>query len=182
MEPAMSDPHQLKSYIRNVADFPKPGIMFRDITPLLGTPEAFGRAVSALATSFRDLRPTAILAAESRGFIFAAPLALELGAAFVPVRKPGKLPYQTRRLQYDLEYGSDALEIHTDAVSAGSRVLLIDDLLATGGTIEACLKLALDSGAEVVGCGFLIELSFLGGREKLGSRRVVSLMEYHDET
>ncbi len=178
----MSDPYQLKSHIRNVADFPKPGIMFRDITPLLSSPVAFDRSIKAFADAFRDTKPTAILAAESRGFIFAAPLALELGAAFVPVRKPGKLPYKTQRFEYDLEYGSDVLEMHIDAVTPGSRVLLIDDLLATGGTIEACLKLAELCGAEVVGCGFLIELSFLNGRKKLDPHRVVSLIEYHDET
>jgi len=178
----MSDPYQLKPFIRNVPDFPKPGIMFRDITPLLATPEAFGRAVQAFADAFRDARPTTILAAESRGFIFAAPLALELGAAFIPVRKPGKLPFQTRKHSYDLEYGSDTLEMHIDAVTPASRVLLIDDLLATGGTIEACLKLAQESGAEVVGCGFLIELSFLNGRKRLEPHPVVSLMDYADET
>ena len=177
----MSDQYQLKSHIRSVPDFPKPGIMFRDITPLLSDPQAFQRTIEAFAEQFRDARPTAILAAESRGFIFAAPLALELGAAFVPVRKPGKLPFETRRLQYDLEYGSDALEMHVDAIEPGSRVLLIDDLLATGGTIEACLKLANLCGAEIVGCGFLIELSFLKGRQRLNPHRVVSLIEYHDE-
>ena len=177
----MSDPHQLKPFIRNVSDFPKPGIMFRDITPLLASPVAFQKVVQGFADAFRDVRPTAILAAESRGFIFAAPLALELGAAFIPVRKPGKLPYKTRQYSYDLEYGSDTLEMHIDAVEPGSRVLLIDDLLATGGTIEACLKLAEQSGAEVVGCGFLIELSFLGGRRRLAPHRIVSLVEYADE-
>ncbi len=177
----MSDPYELKSFIRNVADFPKPGIMFRDITPLLASPVAFGRVIKAFADTFRDTKPTAILAAESRGFIFAAPLALELGASFVPVRKPGKLPFQTRRWQYDLEYGSDTLEIHVDAIAPGERVLLIDDLLATGGTIDACLQLAAESQAEIVGCGFLIELSFLGGRKRLSPHRVVSLVEYHDE-
>lgn len=176
------DPYSLKPHIRNVADFPKPGIMFRDITPLLSAPRAFQRAVDAFAEAFRPAQPTAILAAESRGFIFAAPLALALGASFVPVRKPGKLPFKTQKFEYDLEYGSDALEIHVDAVTPGSRVLLIDDLLATGGTIEACLKLAQQSGAEVVGCGFLIELTFLNGRKKLDPHQIVSLVEYHDET
>lgn len=177
----MSDPHQLKQYIRNVADFPKPGIMFRDITPLLADPRAFGATIDAFADAFADTKPTAILAAESRGFIFAAPLALRLGAAFVPVRKPGKLPHKTHQFSYDLEYGSDTLEIHIDAVEPGSRVLLIDDLLATGGTIEACLRLAKLAGAEIVGCGFLIELSFLGGRQRLAPHRVVSLMDYDSE-
>ena len=171
----------LKDYIRSVPDFPKPGIMFRDITPLLSAPEAFAFAIRQFADRFRASKPTAILAAESRGFIFAAPLALELGAAFVPVRKPGKLPFETRRFEYDLEYGSDALEMHVDAIHAGSRVLLVDDLLATGGTIEACVKLAEGSQAEVVGCAFLIELSFLKGRDRLKGHDVFSLMQYHGE-
>ncbi|MDZ4684215.1 MAG: adenine phosphoribosyltransferase [Planctomycetaceae bacterium] len=177
----MSDPLQLKSIIRNIRDFPKPGIMFRDITPLLSHPPAFKSIIQRFADEFRDARPTAILAAESRGFIFAAPLAVELGAAFVPVRKPGKLPFHTRKFHYDLEYGTDALEMHVDAVEPGARVLLVDDLLATGGTIEACLKLAHESGAEVVGCAFVIELTFLNGREKLKPHRIVSLVEYDDE-
>ena len=156
--------------------------MFRDITPLLLAPEAFGFAVKQFADRYRHLKPTAILAAESRGFIFAAPLALELGAAFVPVRKPGKLPFETRKFSYDLEYGSDALEIHVDAMDPGSRVLLVDDLLATGGTIEACVKLAEQGGAEVIGCAFLIELTFLNGRKKLGNHDVFSLIQYADES
>ncbi len=172
----------LKEYIRNVPDFPKPGIMFRDITPLLAAPEAFRFAIKQFADRFRSAKPTAILAAESRGFIFAAPLALELGAAFVPVRKPGKLPYETRKFQYDLEYGSDTLEMHVDAVQPGSRVLLVDDLLATGGTIEACLKLAQESQAEVVGCAFLIELTFLNGRNRLKDQDIFSLLKYDGET
>jgi adenine phosphoribosyltransferase len=177
----MSDALNLKPIIRNIPDFPKPGIMFRDITPLLSHPPAFKAIVRRFADEFRSAQPTAILAAESRGFIFAAPLAIELGAAFVPVRKPGKLPFQTRKFHYDLEYGTDALEMHVDAVEPGSRVLLVDDLLATGGTIEACLKLAQQSGAEVVGCAFVIELSFLNGREKLKPHKVISLVEYADE-
>ena len=172
----------LKEYIRNVPDFPKPGIMFRDITPLLAAPEAFRFAIKQFADRFRSAKPTAILAAESRGFIFAAPLALELGAAFVPVRKPGKLPYETRKFQYDLEYGSDTLEMHVDAVEPGSRVLLVDDLLATGGTIEACLKLAQESKAEVIGCAFLIELTFLNGRNRLKDQDIFSLLKYDGET
>ncbi|WP_029247809.1 adenine phosphoribosyltransferase [Schlesneria paludicola] len=171
----------LKDYIRSVPNFPNPGIMFRDITPLLSAPEAFGFAIRQFADRFRAAKPTAILAAESRGFIFAAPLALELGAAFVPVRKPGKLPFETRKFEYDLEYGSDALEMHVDAIHSGSRVLLVDDLLATGGTIEACVKLAEGSQAEVVGCAFLIELSFLKGRDRLKNHDVFSLMQYDSE-
>lgn len=177
----MSDPYGLKPFIRNIPDFPKPGIMFRDITPLLAAPEAFRAVIRHLAEEFRASQPTAIVAAESRGFIFAAPLALELNAAFIPVRKPGKLPYQTRRFEYDLEYGSDALEMHVDAIAPGSRVLLVDDLLATGGTMEACLRLAHESGAEVVGCAFVIELYFLRGRERLQPHRVVSLVGYDSE-
>ncbi len=172
----------LKDYIRNVPDFPKPGIMFRDITPLLSAPEAFQFAIRQFADRFRSVKPTAILAAESRGFIFAAPLALELGAAFVPVRKPGKLPFETRKFHYDLEYGSDSLEMHVDAIEPGSRVLLVDDLLATGGTIEACLKLAEESEAEVVGCAFLIELMFLKGRDRLKNHDIFSLLQYESES
>jgi adenine phosphoribosyltransferase len=177
----MSDPHGLKPFIRDIPDFPKPGIMFRDITPLLAAPEAFGIVVKEFAREFRSAKPTAVVAAESRGFIFAAPLALELGAAFIPVRKPGKLPYQTRRFEYDLEYGSDALEMHVDAIAPGARVLLVDDLLATGGTIEACLKLAHDSGADVVGCAFVIELTFLNARQRLAPHRIYSLVGYDSE-
>ena len=172
----------LKDYIRNVPDFPKPGIMFRDITPLLSAPEAFRCAIRQFADRYRSAKPTAILAAESRGFIFAAPLAIELGAAFVPVRKPGKLPFKTRRFQYDLEYGTDTLEMHVDAVEPGSRVLLVDDLLATGGTIEACVKLAEESRAEVVGLAFLIELTFLNGRDRLKNHDIYSLLKYDGET
>ena len=155
--------------------------MFRDITPLLSAPDAFRYAIKQFADRYRDAKPTAILAAESRGFIFAAPLALELGAAFVPVRKPGKLPYKTQRFEYDLEYGSDTLEMHVDAVEPGSRVLLVDDLLATGGTIEACVKLAEQSQAKVIGCAFLIELSFLNGRDRLVNHDVFSLLKYDSE-
>lgn len=172
----------LKDYIRNIPDFPKPGIMFRDITPLLSSPAAFHSVIKQFADRFRDTKPTAILAAESRGFIFAAPLALELNAAFVPVRKPGKLPHKTRKFQYDLEYGTDTLEMHIDAVEPGSRVLLVDDLLATGGTIEACVKLAEESQAEVVGLAFLIELTFLNGRDRLKNHDVFSLIKYDGET
>ncbi|ADG69465.1 adenine phosphoribosyltransferase [Planctopirus limnophila DSM 3776] len=172
----------LREYIRSIPDFPKPGILFRDITPLLSNPDAFGYAIDEFKRTFAPTRPTAILAAESRGFLFGAPLALALGAAFIPVRKPGKLPYKTRKFSYDLEYGSDSLEIHVDAVGQGSRVLLIDDLLATGGTIEACAKLAQEAGAEAVGCGFVVELSFLDGRKKLGNYPIKSLITYDGET
>lgn len=172
----------LKDYIRNVPDFPKPGILFRDITPLLSAPEAFRYTIRQFADHFRAARPTAILAAESRGFIFGAPLALELGVSFVPIRKPGKLPFETRRFDYDLEYGTDSLEMHIDALPPGSRVLLMDDLLATGGTIEACKRLAEHSEAEVIGCGFLVELTFLNGRDRLKGCDIVSLIQYDGES
>jgi adenine phosphoribosyltransferase len=173
--------NDLKQFIRNIPDFPKPGINFRDITPLLANPEAFRSTIQRLADHYRDAGITAVCAAEARGFIFAAPLALELNAAFVPVRKPGKLPFDTQSFHYELEYGSDTLEMHTDAVTSGDRVLLVDDLLATGGTIAACVHLAREAGAEVVGCAFLIELTFLSGREKLDAVDCFSLIQYDGE-
>lgn len=170
----------LREFIRDIPDFPKPGILFRDITPLLASPKAFGEVIRLLADQYRDAGVTSILAAEARGFIFAAPLALELGASFVPVRKPGKLPFQTKSLQYDLEYGTDTLEMHTDAVREGDRVLLVDDLLATGGTMDACVQLARKGGAEVIGCAFVIELTFLNGRQRLDADSF-SLIQYDGE-
>lgn len=171
----------LKSFIRNIPDFPKPGIMFRDITPLLASPAALRESVRLLADQFRELNVNKIMAAEARGFIFATPLAMELDAGFVPVRKHGKLPFDTRAYHYDLEYGSDTLEIHSDALEPGDKVLMIDDLLATGGTVQACIKLAEQSEAEVVGCGFLVELDFLRGRHMLTQQKVYSLIHYADE-
>jgi len=170
----------LREFIRDIPDFPKPGIMFRDITPLLASPIAFGEVIRQFASHYRDAGITSILAAEARGFIFAGPLALELEAGFVPVRKPGKLPFETQSLQYDLEYGTDTLEMHTDAVQSGDRVLLVDDLLATGGTMNACVQLARKSGAEVVGCAFVIELTFLEGRKQLDADSF-SLIKYDGE-
>lgn len=155
--------------------------MFRDITPLLKSAPAMKAAISKMADVFQTAGVTSILAAEARGFVFGVPLAMQLGCAFVPVRKPGKLPSKTQSFQYDLEYGTDALEIHHDAVEAGDRVLLVDDLLATGGTIEACLKLARQQGAEVVGAAFVIELAFLNGRSRLDDLEVCSLIQYHTE-
>ena len=172
---------ELKDYIRSIPDFPKPGIMFRDITPMLKSAAAMKEVIQRMAEAFRDANVTSILAAEARGFVFGAPLAMEMGVAFVPVRKPGKLPFETETFHYDLEYGSDALEIHSDAVSKGDRVLLVDDLLATGGTIEACMKLAEKQGAEVVGAAFVVELAFLNGRDRLGDRRIESLIAYQTE-
>lgn len=171
----------LKSKIRNIPDFPKPGIMFRDITPLLASPKTFRAAITQLADHYRDQNVNAIAAAEARGFIFAAPLALELNAAFIPVRKPGKLPFDTQAFHYELEYGTDTLEIHTDAFAPGDRVLLVDDLLATGGTMNACVKLVEQCGAVVVGCAFAIELSFLKGREILAPHDCYALLTYDGE-
>jgi adenine phosphoribosyltransferase len=172
----------LRSWVRAVPDFPKPGIMFRDITPILASPDALRETIRQLAVPWRSAGISKVLAAEARGFVFGAPLALELQAGFVPVRKPGKLPWQTHRFSYDLEYGSDSLEIHTDAIAPGDRVLLIDDLLATGGTMEACLKLAQQQQAEIVGAAFVIELAFLNGRQRLAPVPVHSLLTYQTES
>ena len=171
----------LRSFVRSIPDFPKPGIMFRDITPLLGSAEAMKEATRQLAQPFRNSGITKVLAAEARGFVFGVPLAMELGAGFVPVRKPGKLPFQTHRFSYDLEYGSDSLEIHADAVDANDRVLLVDDLLATGGTMEACVKLAGMQNAQIVGVAFVIELAFLRGRDRLQPLEITSLISYNTE-
>jgi len=171
----------LKAHIRSIPDFPEPGILFRDITPLLAAPRAFQTVIERLAEHYEGQDVTAVIAAEARGFIFAAPLALRLGASFVPVRKPGKLPCDTHSFHYDLEYGNDTLEMHTDAITLDDRVLLLDDLLATGGTMEACLRMTEHGGAEIVGCGFLIELDFLGGRDRLAPHDVFSLIHYARE-
>jgi adenine phosphoribosyltransferase len=168
----------LRQHIRDIPDFPKPGILFRDITPLLAHPPAFAETIRQLAERFRGRGIEAIVAAEARGFIFAAPLALELQAAFVPVRKPGKLPFTTRRFQYELEYGTDTLEMHVDGVEKGQKVLVVDDLLATGGTVDACCRLLEGCQAQVVGCAFVIELEFLGGAKRLAPRDVFSLIKY----
>jgi adenine phosphoribosyltransferase len=168
----------LKDYIRAIPDFPKPGILFRDITPLLSNAAAFRECIGRFADQYRDAKIDTIVAAEARGFIFAAPLAVELGVAFVPVRKPGKLPYDTHSHSYDLEYGSDTLEMHTDAVASGQRVLVVDDLLATGGTVEACCKLLTRTDAVIVGCAFCIELADLPGRDRLKDYPVFSLLTY----
>lgn len=168
----------LKQFVRNIPDFPKPGILFRDITPLLASPAAFRETISRLADHYRGQKIDVVSAAEARGFIFAAPLALELGVGFVPVRKPGKLPFQTHAFHYELEYGTDTLEIHQDGVTPGQNVLLVDDLLATGGTIEACCRLVEKAGARVAGCAFIIELMGLGGRERIAAHEIFSLLEY----
>jgi adenine phosphoribosyltransferase len=168
----------LSKYIRDIPDFPKPGILFKDITPLLADPPAFRRAIDLLSEHYRGRPVDAVAAVEARGFLFAAPLALELQKPLIPLRKPGKLPYRTYSLSYDLEYGSAELQIHTDGVSNGSRVLLVDDLLATGGTMWAGCQLVEKAGGVVVGCAFLVELSFLGGRAKLAPHEVFSLITY----
>jgi adenine phosphoribosyltransferase len=159
--------HELRHYIRDVPDFPKPGILFKDITPLLRSPEALGAACDALAEPYRGEGVSNVVAIESRGFIFGSCVARALGAGFVPIRKPGKLPWTTRRNEYKLEYGSDVLEIHDDALTSGDRVIIIDDVLATGGTAAAASALVKGLGATLVGTGFVIELDFLEGRKKL---------------
>jgi adenine phosphoribosyltransferase len=175
----MSNPSlDLKQYIRDIPDFPKPGILFRDITPLLGNPAALREAVRRLADPYRGQKIEQVVAAEARGFIFAAPMASELGAGFVPVRKPGKLPFDRHSFRYDLEYGSDTLEMHIDGVTRGAKVLVVDDLLATGGTVGACVKLLDKTGADVVGCAFAIELVALGGAKTLAPHPVFSLLKY----
>src|SRR3990170_4541369 len=168
----------LNDYIRSIPDFPKPGILFRDITPLLANAAALRQAVAELANPFRTQKIDVVAAAEARGFIFAAPVALELNAALVPVRKPGKLPFDTASFSYDLEYGKDTLEIHTDAITPGSKVLVVDDLLATGGTVEACCRLVEKAGGIVCGCAFLIELADLKGAERIAQYKTVSLIKY----
>ena len=176
--PVSSESLRLTDYIRDIADFPKPGILFRDITPLLASPAAFRAAVEQLAAHYRGTNVGVVAAAEARGFLFAAPLALELGVGFVPVRKPGKLPFDTHAFHYDLEYGADTLEIHIDGFAAGQNVLLVDDLLATGGTMEACCRLVEKAGVRVAGFAFVIELLSLGGAARLAPYKSFSLIEY----
>jgi adenine phosphoribosyltransferase len=169
---------ELRAHIRDIPDFPKPGILFRDITPLLGNAEALRNSVLAMAEPFRGDKIDCVLGTEARGFIFGTALALELGAGFVPARKPGKLPYKTMDVSYELEYGTDTVEMHVDGVTKGQRVLVVDDLIATGGTAKATVELARQSGAEVIGCAFLIELDFLGGSATLGVDRIHSVLHY----
>jgi adenine phosphoribosyltransferase len=168
----------LASYVRDIPDFPKPGVTFRDITPLLADHTAFSAAVDRLSASFDGRKVDRVLGVEARGFIIGAPVAYRFGAGFTPVRKAGKLPWQVEREEYELEYGSDLLEIHRDAVAPGEHVLVIDDVLATGGTAAATGRLVEKLGAEVVGYGFVIELAFLHGRAQLAGRDIVSLITY----
>jgi adenine phosphoribosyltransferase len=168
----------LANYIRDIPDFPKPGILFKDITPLLADPRAFQEAIDRFLDHFQRQPIDAIAAAEARGFLFAAPLALLMKKPLVPLRKPGKLPYRTHRLQYDLEYGSAELQIHIDGFSPGAKVLVLDDLLATGGTLVAACQLIEKAGGIVTCCAVLLELMFLQGREKLRPHEVYSILQF----
>ena len=168
----------LASFVRDIPDFPKPGILFRDITPLMASPEAFRVAVDGLSAYGRDVGAELVIGAEARGFLLGPAVANELDAGFVLARKPGKLPYETVTAEYELEYGTDRLELHTDAIAPGTRVLVHDDLLATGGTATALCSLVQQLGGTVAGCGFLIELAELRGRERVAPHDVHSLLQY----
>ena len=169
---------ELEALIRAIPDFPKPGILFRDITPLLKDPRGFATAVDLLADEFVGEDVDFVVAVEARGYVIGAPLAYKLGAGLIPVRKPGKLPYTTIKADYALEYGTNSLEVHADAITSGHRVIIVDDLLATGGTAAATKTLVERLGGEVIGAGFIIELAALGGRAKLGSTPVRTLLTY----
>ena len=171
----------LKAVIRSVPDFPKPGIVFRDITTLLAEPQATREAAEAITGRYSGDDIGVVVGIEARGFIFGPLVADRLGVGFAPVRKPGKLPYETISETYELEYGTDSIEIHTDAVAKGQKVLIVDDLLATGGTAAACCRLVEKLGGIVAGCAFVIELSFLEGRRKLAGRDVFALVDYESE-
>jgi adenine phosphoribosyltransferase len=168
----------VRSFIRDIPDFPEPGIVFKDITPLLGDYDAFNDAIEAMIEPFRDSGVTKVVGIEARGFIFAAPIAIRLGAGFIPVRKPGKLPYDIHHQAYDLEYGTDRIEIHRDAAVPSDNVLVVDDVLATGGTGRATTDLVRALGAHVVGFAVLAELAFLGGRERLDGFDVHAVVRY----
>ncbi len=172
---------ELAQFIRDVPDFPKKGIVFKDITTLLKDASAFQKAVEELGSKFNPEQIDKVVGIESRGFIFAAALAYKWKIGLVPVRKPGKLPAETLSQEYQLEYGTDRVEIHKDAISSGERILIVDDLLATGGTAEATAKLVENLGGKIQGIGFLIELSFLKGRERLRNYNVVSIIQYESE-
>ncbi len=168
----------LTSYIRDIPDFPKPGIVFKDITPLLADPDAFAESIRLLCDHYQGQAIDAVAAAEARGFLFAAPMALIMKRPLIPLRKPGKLPHRTYSLKYELEYGTAELQVHIDGVGAGQRVLLVDDLLATGGTMEAGCQLIEKAGGVVAGCAFLVELTFLNGRARLHKHEVFSLIQF----
>lgn len=168
----------VRDHIRTIADYPEPGVMFRDITPLLGSAAAFGRSIDDLVSRFHDVEVERVVGVESRGFILAAPVAYRLRAGFVPVRKAGKLPWAVAREEYGLEYGNGKLEIHRDAIHPGERILVVDDVLATGGTAAATCRLIETLGGTIVGVGVLIEITELNGRVRLGEHRVESLTTY----
>lgn len=174
----MAKKMNLRRFIRDIPDWPKRGILFRDITPLLASPSAFSAAVEALCSNFEKERIDYVVAVEARGFIFGAAVAQRLGAGFILIRKKGKLPYKTEKITYDLEYGTDTLEVHSDAVKKGAKVLMVDDLLATGGTMAAACKLIEKIGGKIVGITFLIELTNLKGRQKLGSYKIKTVLSY----
>ena len=168
----------LRENIRDIPDFPKPGIIFKDITPLLQNHEAFAATISNLVERYKGKKIDVVVGIESRGFLFGAPLAHQIGTSFVPLRKKGKLPYKTVDMTYDLEYGTATIEIHTDAISEGQRVLVLDDLLATGGTAGAACELVRKLGGELVECAFVVELGFLNGREKIKGVPIHSMITY----
>jgi len=168
----------LSEYIRDIPDFPKPGILFRDITPLLASPQAVNYCVKQFIAALQGTRIDKVVGVESRGFFFSTLLAQQLNAGFIPVRKPGKLPYHTLKASYELEYGNDSLEMHTDAIQPGERILIHDDVLATGGTAAAVCELVQKAGGEIVQCCFLAELLFLNGRQKLSGQNIYSLLQY----
>ena len=173
-----SKAEELQKHIRSIADWPKKGILFRDITPLLAEPGAFADAVDALCLDFEERSVDYVASVEARGFIFGAAVAKKLGAGFVPIRKKGKLPFKTESVTYDLEYGTDTLEVHSDAVGRGAKVLMVDDLLATGGTMAAACKLIEKIGGQIVGISFLIELTELSGRQKLNGYIIKTVISY----
>ncbi|MGB3976112.1 MAG: adenine phosphoribosyltransferase [bacterium] len=168
----------LSNFIRDIPDFPKPGIIFKDITPLLADPQAYQTAIDTMIEPFINEKITKVVGVEARGFLFAPMIASRLKAGIIPVRKPGKLPFKTKSYTYDLEYGTDTIEMHTDAITAGDRVLIVDDLLATGGTVNAACRLVEQLGGEIAGLVFLIELAFLNGREKINRYKIHSLLKY----
>jgi len=172
------DDVDLKTYIRDIPDWPKEGVLFRDITPLLGNKDSFKYAIDTIANHYEDKKVDIVLGAEARGFIIASALAYKMGCGFVPARKPGKLPYATCHAEYELEYGVDKLEMHEDAIKPRDKVLIVDDVIATGGTAAAKVKLVEQLGGEIVGVAFLIELTFLNGRKKLEGYDIFSLISY----